>query len=124
MPEPFSPDVMFPRITLPEIPKIEIKDYKLADTFYDRLRQHIEGTQNQLKKDEQLVLYYYNQTGERILVTDMGYHNPNLIILYGQDSNGNECSVIAHMQSVQLVVKILKLENKAERRTIGFLNKG
>ena len=110
----------FPQVKIPEMPAI--KDYKLADTFYDRLRHHIEETQKQLKKDEQLAVYYNGRTVESIGVNNIGYHNPNLIIFYGRDSGGAECSILVHMEAVQLVLKIEKVEKKTKRRRIGFVN--
>lgn len=115
----------FPRITLPSftLPKtLQIKDYRLADTFYDRLRQHIDATQKQLERNEQLAVCYYSLGGECILVDDIGYHNPNLIMLYGRDSQGNECNVIAHMQSLHLLLRVLKIEDGKERKQIGFVS--
>jgi hypothetical protein len=109
----------FPRIPPLKIPIID--NPNMANVFYDRLRHHIEDTQNKLEENQQLAIYYYAPGGEPILVTDIGYHNPNLIILYGMDSKGNESNILLHMQSVQLVLKIIGTENKTNQK-IGFLS--
>ena len=104
-----------------EFPKLELpKNYTLADTFYDRLQHHIKALEEKLKEDEQLLLYNYVTLSEPILVTDIGFHNPYLIVFYGKDSNDNECFVLTHMSSVQLVLKVVKIKSPAERRLIGF----
>lgn len=109
---------IFPRIQLPDIQPPKIALY--ADTFYDRLRHQIENFQKDLKEDEQLAIYSYVGSNEPILITDIGYHNPFLITLYGTDSKENACCVLAHMSSVQLVLKIEKVSPE-ERKEIGFL---
>jgi hypothetical protein len=109
---------ILPRIQIPDIKPPKIALY--ADTFYDRLRHHIEEFQKNLKEDEQLAIYSYAGPNEPILITDIGYHNPFLINLFGTDSKGNECCVLAHMSSIQLVLKIEKASPE-ERKEIGFL---
>jgi hypothetical protein len=113
-------DLIFPRIPpikIPPLPRTPV----YADTFYDRLRHHIEETQDQLGDNQELAILYYTTGGDPIVISDIGYHNPNLIILYGMDSKGNESNVLLHMESVQLVLKIIKVDNKPKRK-IGFLN--
>jgi hypothetical protein len=109
----------FPRISPPKIPLLENPNF--ANVFYDRLRQHIEKTQNQLSENQQLAIYYYTSAGHPILIMDIGYHNPNLIILYGKDSEGSESNILLHMQSVQLVLKIIETKDEPKKK-IGFLN--
>lgn len=122
-----------PQINIPRIKPIheqnrellaEFSEVFLASNFYQRLKYHIEATQAELKDDQQLVIYFCNKTGELILIEDIGYHNPTLIILYGRDSQGNPSNLLVHMESVELVLKVLKVENEPEiqKRRIGFLN--
>lgn len=114
-------DINFPNFE-PRMPNIShipiIKDTKMADTFYERLKSNIEGFEKKLKSNEQLMLYCSDQAGDIIHVTDIGYHNPYLILFYGFDSEKKECSIMVHMNSVQLNTKIINTEEK--KRKIGF----
>jgi hypothetical protein len=105
-----------PSLTLPS-------NYKLADTFYEQIRAHIEAMQKNIKKNEQLLIYHYPSAGQPILVTSVGFQNPSMIVLHGLDSMGNECCVLTHMTSVQLVVRVIKVDQQTKRRRIGFLHK-
>ncbi|MGE5618433.1 MAG: hypothetical protein ACM3US_04160 [Sphingomonadaceae bacterium] len=98
-----------------------IKDYKLADTLYEELEEDIQKTQQGLGPDEQILAIYYAPNGDPIIIDDIGYHNPYLLILKGRDAEGNKCRVLAHMNVVQIVVKILKVVGKQPRRQIGFV---
>jgi hypothetical protein len=95
------------------------KDASMADTFYDRLEKRVADAQGKLKPGEVLTLTFHSGA-ESIEVNDIGYHNPNLIVLYGRDGVGNECRVLVHMSSVALVCKTVNLADAASRK-IGFV---
>ncbi|MBD2458258.1 hypothetical protein H6G80_29855 [Nostoc sp. FACHB-87] len=128
-----SSAIRLPQMNIPRIKPIqeqtrevlqEFSEIFLARTFYQRLKYHIKETQANLSEDEHLAIYFCNKAGEMILIEDIGYHNPNLIILYGQDLTGNPSNLLVHVESVELVLKVLKIENEPEvkKRRIGFLN--
>jgi hypothetical protein len=93
----------------------------MADTFYDRIETFIKEAEGELKQDEQLEITCSSPSGEVILITDIGYHNPYLIMLYGQDKHMNQCTILTHMDSVQLMIKTISLEDAGKHRHIGFL---
>jgi hypothetical protein len=111
--------VKIPRFGMPGIQLPE--NYKLADTFYDQLRRNIEQLQKSLKKKEQLLIYFYTSPNEPILVTSIGFQNPYMMIFHGIDAMGNECAVLSHMLSVQLILRVVKIEDRKKKRRIGFL---
>ena len=111
--------VKIPRFRMPSISLPE--NYKLADTFYDQLRKNIEEIQKNVKKKEQLLIYYYPSPNEPILVTSIGFQNPYMMIFHGIDAMGNECAVLAHMLSVQLILRVVKIGDQKKKRKIGFL---
>ncbi len=113
--------VKIPRYSAPSLALPS--NYKLADTFYEQIRVHIEAMQKNLKKNEQLLIYHYPSAGQPILVTSVDFQNPSMIVLHGLDSMGNECCVLTHMTSVQLVVRVMKVDQQTKRRRIGFLRK-
>ena len=99
----------------------DVKDRTMANTFYDRLQEHISAAQAQLYEGEQLAVYYQGQVGSPIQVTNLGYHNPSLIKLFGKNESAEDCLVLAHMNSVQLLLVVEKRDASSPKRTIGFV---
>jgi hypothetical protein len=98
-----------------------LKNPTLASTFYDQLQEAINRELEQLGKMEQLAVYYQGPSGAPLLVTDLGYHNPYLIKLFGKNERDEECVVLAHMNSVQLLLVVEKPAARSPKRTIGFV---
>lgn len=96
-------------------------DRTMANTFYDRLQEQISAAQAQLYEGEQLAVYYQGQGGSPIQVTNLGYHNPYLIKLFGKNESAEDCLVLAHMNSVQLLLVVEKTDVRSPKRTIGFV---
>ena len=92
----------------------------MADTFYDRLQEHLEKAMASLQSDEELSVYYYTQGGIAWKIEDVGFHNPFLIKLYCRGTDGSKTSILLHMAAVQLVVRISKKEKDVKRVPIGF----
>ena len=97
--------------------------YELADECFSTLRQQIEVTQNELREGEQLELYYYTPTGEPILVSRMGYLEPQVLVLYGKDDRQNDCKILANLHTVHLVLKLVRNGEPEKRRTISFVER-
>ena len=95
--------------------------YELADEFFKQLRQQIEITQTELRESEQLEIYYHTQGEEPILVSKIGYLSPGLLVLYGTDGKNNDCKVLVHLQTVHLVLKLVRHGAPEKRRTISFV---
>jgi hypothetical protein len=98
-----------------------LKNPTLASTFYDQLQEPINRELEQLGKMEQLAVYYQGPSGAPLLVTDLGYHNPYLIKLYCKNERDEHRVVLAHMNSVQLLLAVEKVEIRSPKRTIGFV---
>src|SRR5215204_1447113 len=98
-----------------------LKDRTMANTFYEQLHKAINRELGLLGEMEQLAVYYHEPNGASLLVTDLGYHNPYLIRLYCKDESGERRVVLAHMNSVQLLLAVEKVEIRSPKRTIGFV---
>lgn len=114
-------DRYIPEVSIPPRPSTPVSDM-MASVVYDRLKRVIESMEGSLSEDEVLYVYYYAQAGEPILIRNIGYQNPFLITLYGFDADGTSTTVVAHMHSVQLVMKRRELADVEEppQRKIGF----
>ncbi len=89
-----------------------------ASGFFERLYSHIEDERNQLLDDEVLAIYYCKRSGQAVDLNKIGYFNPNLIALYGEDELGS-FRILVHMESVELYVRRLKIK-KEEPQTRQF----
>ncbi len=105
---------------LPDLGK-PLHDQNLADGFHQRLREYIEGVVQHLQPGQQLEVYYFSAGGP-ILVTQFGYINPNIIVIYGLDIEQNRVSFVSHMSRVELEVRIRAIEQPVKRNTIGFIH--
>jgi hypothetical protein len=95
----------------------------MAETFHKRLKAAIEREEDELEDDEQLALVYYPPTGS-VRVIAVGCAEPDLLVLYGIDQRGKECTVAAHVSAVSLVIKREKITEGGWRHTVGFVEFG
>ncbi len=89
-----------------------------------KIREYITDAQNHLQSDELLSLWCVTPAHELIMVQSVGFDDP-LITLRGITQDGQECTVLTSMHSVQLVAKVQRIapeqaEAQPERRPIGF----
>lgn len=96
------------------------RNYALADAFYEALEESIEEFQEKLEADQQIIATYETPRGEEIIVRDIGYQNPNMMIFYGEDSAGQFTSVLIHMNAAHLILKAIRVARDEETRRIGF----
>lgn len=108
----FDPIVRTPQ--MPEPPAKRL--FETLSTYITALREKIER-----EKQLELAIYYHSPAGDCIRITQIGLYESELICLRGHDTEGNASQILAHPQSVQLVLKIQKLEKETERKEIGFL---
>jgi hypothetical protein len=97
-----------------------LRDPHLAEAFYAQLEWEITEAYRDLNAGQQLLVFYDTPRGERITVEHLGFQNVNLIYVFGRDEQGRETTVIAHMNTVQLIFKIA-VGGSAPARRIGFL---
>lgn len=92
----------------------------MADTFHDRIEAQIKDYTETLADGEDLLIQVVLLNGSSIFPAWFGYHNPSMIVIDGVDGKGNEVRMLAHQESVQiLMTKIPRVEN-VPRKTIGF----
>ena len=98
-----------------------LKDYKLADTMYERLAQQISDFQDELD-DEHEVGALLASFGSTILIhiKNIGYHNPHLMILYGEDDKGREVRLLQHLSQTNILLVAVK-PVKGPPKRIGFI---
>jgi hypothetical protein len=91
--------------------------------MYDRLMTEIDDFEKYLNNDEELGAYFMS-FGREILVRISGivYHNPYLIIFYGEElNNGTPVQLVQHVSQISVLFTVVsKLPGHEEARRIGF----
>lgn len=89
-----------------------------SDGFRATVAREIQGMQKSLGPDKELLVYYY--TGlEPIRVLNIATPDWETVVLNGVDENGNPSKIIASIQSVQFVCKIVDVPPQ-QKRVVGF----
>ncbi len=92
-----------------------------ADTVADRIEAQIAEASQALGEDEMLVAIVPLADGTRIAVNSIGYHNPSLIVVYGQDRNAEEAILLLSHTNVQMILRKVKRQPEQPKNVIGFL---
>jgi hypothetical protein len=74
---------------------------------------HIHGWQKALKDDEELVVWFANAE-EKLRVMEIYLPSPKLAVLSGRDAERNLTRVISPVDTLQLVVKVMKVQPGAK----------
>lgn len=96
-------------------------DYSLADYQYEIIVKEISDFEKNLDNDHEIALKLCN-FGQSILlnVTEISYHNPNLMFFYGY-VNDNYTQLIQHTSQINfLLMAVPKSNPKEPPRRIGF----
>src|SRR3990172_4603321 len=89
-----------------------------AETVHARIESQIEDSAKKLKEGQSLLVEFLLNDGRRVVPTYIGFHNPNFIIVYGEDAAGNRMKALLPHTDIQAVITVLN--KPAERKAIGF----
>lgn len=88
---------LLPQISIPPMNATGMDDSRLAQRFADRLKSRLEDMEKELADDEQLEVVAFLPSGKAVVVEAIGYENPALITLRGQEQeSGKECTLLVH----------------------------
>lgn len=94
-----------------------------AELMWKRIKAREAKLRADLDTNEDLVLEYHSPAGECLEVAEVGYYadTEDTLFFGGYDSSGNVCQVIAPVQSVNVLFRVLKVErHEPKRKRIGF----
>lgn len=104
-----------------KLPKLDTRNYQIADYQYELLCDYIKQFQDELddKHEVGLQLASFGQS-ITLNVTDIGYSNPSIIDFYGY-CNGNKAHLIQHINQLNfLLISVPKSDPEKPARRIGF----
>jgi len=92
-----------------------------AEQFVERLHLRLQDMERTLAEDEQLEVVTFLPSGKAIAVEAVGFENPALVILYGQEQGtGKPSTLLAHQSSVQVLVSVEPILLGETRKTLRF----
>jgi hypothetical protein len=80
----------------------------------------IHGMQKALKDDEELVVWFSN-AGEKLRVMEIFLASPKLAVLSGHDAERNLTRVLAPVDTLQLVAKVMKAPPGVKPGRVGLV---
>jgi hypothetical protein len=96
-------------------------EFILAEQFVERLHLRFQEMERTLAEDEQLEVVAFLPSGKAIAVETVGYENPALVILHGQEQGtGKLSTLLAHQSSVQVLVSVEPVLSGQCRRILRF----
>ena len=100
----------------PPVPSVSHSFY--AETVYDRIQKLLNEKNRQLREGQSLSVEVPLSNGLTIQASSFGYQNPNFIIVYSTDTDGQDIEAYIQHTKIDLVVTAINKPN--ERRRIGF----
>lgn len=92
-----------------------------AGQFVEQLRARIQELERTLSAAENLEVVAFLPSGKAVAVNAIGFENPNLVILQGQEEEtGKDCTMLAHQSSVQVLVSASPIRSGANRKVLRF----
>lgn len=79
-----------------------------AELFFRQTMTVIRRAEERLQDDECLVIYWHTEAGEIIFMQRLAYQNPDMLILYGFDTEGREHQIVCHIRAVRLHIRVEK----------------
>jgi len=92
-----------------------------GEQFVERFHLRFQEMERTLAEDEQLEVVAFLPSGKAIAVETVGYENPALVILHGQEQDtGKPSTLLAHQSSVQVLVSVEPVLSGQSRRILRF----
>lgn len=120
----------FPKFEPYPIPSVDYAnfDLKLADRsasgLLEELDMVVRAWREKVPPDAQVVILAILASGTVIEARDFSDAGPNGIAITARLSDGGDCLVLTHQASLQLLCRVVKIENPKERYSIGFRYEG
>ena len=108
---------MNPSYRMPYIPPPDPKLF-YAETVCNRIEKLIAETAEKLTDEQSILAEVPLGNGQSLTATFFGFQNPNFILVYGLDANGNEVTALLPHTNIQVIITVLN--KPAERKSIGF----
>jgi len=106
-----------------QIPRLRTAgELAYASVMHDRLMREIGDFEENLQDDEQVGAYLASfGRSVDIIIDDIGYHNPYLIVFYGRPDDGAIVELVQHVTQLSVLLTAKKLPDPNDKpKRIGF----
>lgn len=79
-----------------------------AEAYITFVQQQLQRLNDDLVDGQALEALVPLANGDRLIVTSFGFHNPDLVKINGTDKDGNDMCLVAHKNTLQVVLRRLK----------------
>lgn len=102
---------------------LKFRDHHLADWICEKIIEEIRCFEQSLDNDHEIALKLASfGTSITMVVTDIGYQNPDVLYFYGF-VHGKEAQLIQHISQLNFLIVSIEREDKTKpARRIGFQN--
>lgn len=93
-----------------------------ADTVYARLQEHIDAAQHAAGSDQVVEVDLLLPNGAALRVTQLGFYNPNLIVVHGQLPSGATAEMLVSHTALHVqIVTGPRYGSDSAKPAIGYL---
>ncbi len=101
--------------------QVQVVDTTSAEDFHQKLRMRESGLHDALIENETVVMELHTPAGEIIRVQDVGYYQgTDTLAFQGFDNANNLCQIIAKVQGLQVLFRVIRLAEDQSPKRIGF----
>lgn len=121
MPRLTIPQIRLPDLGVPALPRIPDSTLNPAKWMHERIVKSIVQFESRLSETEEIGARLVN-FGSRdiIMIDDVGYWGPDLVIFYGKNVDGHPVELLQHVTQISVLLVAIKKQGDVPRR-IGFI---
>lgn len=107
------------KFNLPQ--QVQVTDTTSAEDFHRKLRMRESALHNALEENETVTMELHTPAGEIIRVQDVGYYqDTDTLAFQGFDDANNLCQIIAKVQGLQVLFRVIRVAEDQSPKRIGF----
>lgn len=100
---------------------VQVTDTASAEDFHRKLRMRESALHEALEENETVTMEMHTPAGEIIRVQEVGYYqDTDTLAFQGFDDANNLCQIIAKVQGLQVLFRVIRLAEDQSAKRIGF----
>lgn len=100
---------------------VQVIDTASAEDFHRKLRMRESALHEALEENETVTMELHTSAGEIIRIQDVGYYqDTDTLAFQGFDDANNLCQIIAKVQGLQVLFRVIRLAEDQSPKRIGF----
>ncbi len=100
---------------------VQVTDTTSAEDFHRKLRMRESALHDALEENETVTMELHTSAGEIIRVQDVGYYqDTDTLAFQGFDGANNLCQIIAKVQGLQVLFRVIRVAEDQAPKRIGF----